>query len=89
MEVILQVIFFKLSLPIEILNTFYEIGLKWVAQNSTDEIIGSGDGLVPKGNKPLPEPMLTGIYVATWRHEATFVNDCFHTCHLRIPTTHL
>ena len=25
--------------------------------------IGSGDGLVPSGNKPLPEPMLTQIYV--------------------------
>ena len=26
--------------------------------------IGSGNGLVPSGNKPLPEPMLTQIYVA-------------------------
>ena len=25
--------------------------------------IGSGNGLVPSGNKPLPEPMLTQIYV--------------------------
>ena len=24
--------------------------------------IGSGNGLVPSGNKPLPEPMLTQIY---------------------------
>ena len=30
--------------------------------------IGSGDGLVPSGNKPLPEPMLTQTYVAIWRH---------------------
>ena len=30
--------------------------------------IGSGNGLVPSGNKPLPEPMLTQIYVAKWRH---------------------
>ena len=30
--------------------------------------IGSGDGLVLLGNKPLPEPMLTQIYVAKWRH---------------------
>ena len=28
----------------------------------------SGNGLVPSGNKPLPEPMLTQIYVAIWRH---------------------
>ena len=25
--------------------------------------IGSGNGLVPSGNKPLPEPMLTNIIV--------------------------
>ena len=29
---------------------------------------GSDNGLVPSGNKPLPEPMLTQIYVAIWRH---------------------
>ena len=28
--------------------------------------IGSGNGLVPSGNKPLPEPMLTQIYVTKW-----------------------
>ena len=28
--------------------------------------IGSGNGLVPSGNKPLPEPMLTQICVAIW-----------------------
>ena len=28
--------------------------------------IGSGNGLVPSGNKPLPEPMLTQTYVAIW-----------------------
>ena len=30
--------------------------------------IGSGYGLVPSGNKSLPEPMLTKFYDATWRH---------------------
>ena len=30
--------------------------------------IGSGNGLVPSGNKPLPEPMLTQISVSIWRH---------------------
>ena len=29
--------------------------------------IGSGNGLVPSGNKPLPEPMLTQISVTIWR----------------------
>ena len=30
--------------------------------------IGSGNGLLPSGNKPLPEPMLTKYYVAICRH---------------------
>ena len=30
--------------------------------------IGSGNGLVPSGNKPLPEPMLTKACVDIWRH---------------------
>ena len=30
--------------------------------------IGSGNGLVPSGNKPLPETMLTQIYVTIWCH---------------------
>ena len=30
--------------------------------------IGLGDGLVPPGNKPLPEPVVTQIDVAIWRH---------------------
>ena len=38
-------------------------GLYWWWVN-----IGSGNGLVPSGNKPLPEPMLTQISVAIWRH---------------------
>ena len=39
--------------------------------------IGLGNGLVPSGNKPLPEPMLTQIYVVVnpdlccWCHSAT------------------
>ena len=28
--------------------------------------IGSGNGLVPSGNKPLPETMLIKIYVTIW-----------------------
>ena len=36
-----------------------------------DVSIGSGNGLVPSGNKPLAEPMLTQIYVSIWRHRAT------------------
>ena len=29
--------------------------------------IGSGNGLVPSGSKPLPVPMLTQIYVTIWQ----------------------
>ena len=29
--------------------------------------IGSGNSVVPSGNKPLPEPMLTETYVTTGR----------------------
>ena len=39
------------------------IGLHWWSVK-----IGSGNGLVSSGNKPLPEPMLTQISVAIWRH---------------------
>ena len=38
-------------------------GLKWWKVN-----IGSDNGLLPSGNKPLPEPMLTQISVAIWCH---------------------
>ena len=30
--------------------------------------IGSGKGLVPSGNKPLSEPMMSKFYVTLWRH---------------------
>ena len=29
---------------------------------------GSGNGLVPSGNKPLLEPMLSQFYVTKWSH---------------------
>ena len=36
-----------------------EIALMWMSMDLTDDKIGSGNGLEPSGNKPLPEPMLT------------------------------
>ena len=30
--------------------------------------IGSGNGFLPSGNKPLPEPMLTQVYDDVWHH---------------------
>ena len=40
-------------------------GLHWYWAN-----ISLGNGLVPPGNKPLPDQMLTQIYNAIWRHQA-------------------
>ena len=39
-------------------------------QDLTDDKLnnGSGNGLVPLGNKPLPEPVLTKISNVIWRH---------------------
>ena len=35
--------------------------------------IGSGNGLVPSGIKPLPELMLTQFYVVIWRHNVALL----------------
>ena len=50
--------------------SLYEIALRWMPLDLTDDKsnIGSGNGLVPSGNKPLPKPMLTQFLVAMWRH---------------------
>ena len=46
--------------------------------------IGSSNGLVPSGNKPLPEPVLSKIICC---HQATmsyfFINDCLDTFETR------
>ena len=51
-------------------ETCCEIALRRMSLDLTDDQvnIGSGNGLVPSGNKPLPEPMLTQIAVAIWCH---------------------
>ena len=49
------------------------------SQKNTTEYIwrsvndGSGDGLLPSGDKPVPEPMLSQLYVAIWRHQARMI----------------
>ena len=50
----------------EIALNMNDTGRQWGLVN-----IGSGNGLVPSGNKPLPEPMLTQMCGATWRHKAS------------------
>ena len=47
----------------EIALVWMSLGFHWWAVNN-----GSDNGLVPSGNKSLPEPMLTQIFVAIWRH---------------------
>ena len=46
-----------------------EIALRWISLDLTDDTspaIGSSNGLVPLGYKPLSEPMLTQFYVTIW-----------------------
>ena len=45
--------------------------LRWMLPVTSHQLevnIGSGSGIVPSGNKQLPERMLTLIYVAIWHH---------------------
>ena len=59
---------------IQFSNSWYKIvATRWFTQCSQVNITeptneNSGNGLVPSGNKPLPEPMLTKIYAAIWHH---------------------
>ena len=55
---------------IGIFRYFNDDALRWMALDLTDDKsnIGSGNGLVPSGNKPLPEPMLAQICVTLWHH---------------------
>ena len=62
------------SWRINILSISCEIALRWWPVT-----IGSDVGMVPSGNKPLPDPM-TQIYVTIWHHQATMswreINQC-------------
>ena len=54
----------------DILIISCEIVLRCMPQDFThDKVnIGPGNGLVPSGKKPLPEPMLTKFYYIIWCH---------------------
>ena len=63
---------------------FMDAYISWISwlcpQKATEHIwwlvnTSSRYGLVPLSSKPLPEPMLTQIYIAIWPHWATLV--CF------------
>ena len=69
--IIILSMIFKLILQVYILSTSHETACKWMSQdliNDTSILIVSGNDLVPSGNKPLPETMLTQIYVVIWGH---------------------
>ena len=50
-----------------------KINHMWIRGNPSGDKanIGSGHGLVPLGNKPIPEPMLTQTYDVKWNHQAS------------------
>ena len=62
-------VIFKLISRIDISCISFEIALRWMPKTHWLLVnIGSGNGLVLSGNKPLPEPMLTRICVTIWCH---------------------
>ena len=50
--------------------------------------IGSGNGLLPDGTKPLPEPMLTndqwGVVAFTWKYKKFIFEKGFKFTNLRL-----
>ena len=51
-----------------------------------NSVIGSGNGLVPSGSKPLLEPMLTQMFVAIWCHLVAMgaADDWPYACFLSV-----
>ena len=53
------------DLLIMFMGTSCKIALRWTPQTTFNhKSTWSGNGIVPSGNKPVPEPMLTQIYVS-------------------------
>ena len=67
-KVILKMLIFSLALILGFSKSSDDNYLRWMPEDFTDVNIGSGNGLVPSGNKPLSEPVLTKISNAIWRH---------------------
>ena len=46
--------------------------IRWMLQDHIDDQfnIGSGNGLLPDGSKPLPKPIVAKAYDFVWRHKA-------------------
>ena len=58
----LEWVIFKLISTLDIFNISWEIVLRWMPQDWCLVNIGSGNGLVPSGNKALPEPTVETLY---------------------------
>ena len=65
LKYLLKITFLSIS------NTMYCLYVNGSGSWQMSVRIGLGNGLVLSGNKSLPEPMLTEIYVAIWCHLAT------------------
>ena len=68
MTAIFKDIVFKYILITDSKWNIAQSALRYHPEDLAKVNIGSGNGLVPSGNKPLPEPMLTQISVDIWRH---------------------
>ena len=65
----IQNVNFMLLLKIDIMSISWENCSHVIAMEPTDDVnVGSGNGLVPLGSKPLQEPILPQICVANWCH---------------------
>ena len=63
----------KHMLWIEFMSTSFEIVLRWIPYNTVDDKVnvGSDNGSMPSGIKPLSEPMYIQSCVTIWHHEAS------------------
>ena len=72
MVVIFKSMILKHMSWIKFISIYGEITVRVMQQNIFDDLvsIGSGNGLVPSGKKPLLELLLTEIYVLIWAPQA-------------------
>ena len=64
----------------------FSVKLQWDWWPYSQVNIGSGNGLMPSGNKPLPEPMVTQINVTIWRHLWVMGEQPIPTCQVVLGT---
>ena len=62
----IKLVIFKDISRVDILSTSCEFTLSWMPQDLWFVNVGLGNGLVPSGYKPLPDPMLTKSYITIW-----------------------